>query len=137
MAHAPEKIRTFFVTSVTHRRHAFFQKADAAELLLGTLYFYRAQGRFEFHEFPPHEANCGLRGENRDLRPPALKRKIQKTARLFTPAIKAGASTPKRQASTMLSVSFAYCTSADAIQPEGVFPMDVLRRSSGIPGSAR
>lgn len=58
MAHAPQEIRTSFVASVTNRRHAFFQNADAAELLIDTLYSYRAQGRFELHEFPPHEANC-------------------------------------------------------------------------------
>jgi putative transposase len=46
-----EEIRTFFVTSVTNRRHAFFKNADAAELLIDTLYFYRGEGRFELHEF--------------------------------------------------------------------------------------
>jgi putative transposase len=51
MAHAPQEIRTFFVTSVTNRRHAFFKNADAAELLIDTLYFYRGEGRFELHEF--------------------------------------------------------------------------------------
>jgi hypothetical protein len=64
MAHAPQagapntrfsrggvkEIRTFFVTSVTNRRHAFFKNADAAELLIDTLYFYRGEGRFELHE---------------------------------------------------------------------------------------
>lgn len=52
------EIRTFFVTSVTNRRHSFFKNAQAAELLINTLYFYRAQGRFELHEFPPHEDPC-------------------------------------------------------------------------------
>jgi REP-associated tyrosine transposase len=51
MAHAPQEIRTFFVTSVTNRRHAFFKNADAAELLIATLYFYRAETKFELHEF--------------------------------------------------------------------------------------
>jgi putative transposase len=51
MAHAPQEIRTFFVTSVTNRRQAFFKNADAAELFIETLYIYRAQGRFELHEF--------------------------------------------------------------------------------------
>jgi len=51
MAHAPQEVRTFFVTSVTNRRHAFFKNADAAELLIDTLYFYRGEGRFELHEF--------------------------------------------------------------------------------------
>ncbi|HET9181439.1 MAG TPA: transposase [Candidatus Angelobacter sp.] len=51
MAHAPQEIRTFFVTSVTNRRHPFFKSAEAAELLIATLYFYRAQGRFQVHEF--------------------------------------------------------------------------------------
>jgi putative transposase len=51
IAHDPQELRTFFVTSVTHRRHAFFKNADAAELLIDTLYFYRAQRRFELHEF--------------------------------------------------------------------------------------
>jgi REP element-mobilizing transposase RayT len=51
MAHAPQEIRTFFVTSVTNSRHAFFKNADAAELFIKTLYVYRAQGRFELHEF--------------------------------------------------------------------------------------
>jgi putative transposase len=46
-----EEIRTFFVTSVTNRRHAFFKNADAAELLIDTLYFCRGEGRFELHEF--------------------------------------------------------------------------------------
>ncbi len=51
MAHAPQKIRTFFVTSVTNGRQSFFKTADAAELLIDTLYSYRAEGRFELHEF--------------------------------------------------------------------------------------
>lgn len=51
MAHAPQEIRTFFVTSVTNRRHAFFSDAAAAELLINTLYLYRSQGKFELHEF--------------------------------------------------------------------------------------
>ena len=36
---------------MTNRRQAFFKTADAAELLLDTLYSYRAQGKFELHEF--------------------------------------------------------------------------------------
>jgi len=51
MAHAPQELRTFFVTSVTTRRQPFFTSADAAELLIDTLYSYRAEGRFELHEF--------------------------------------------------------------------------------------
>jgi putative transposase len=51
MAHAPQELRTFFLTSVTNRRHPFFNNADAAELLIHTLYLYRAQGKFELHEF--------------------------------------------------------------------------------------
>ena len=51
MAHAPQEIRTFFVTSVTNRQNAFFKNEDAAELLIDTLYFYRGEGRFELHEF--------------------------------------------------------------------------------------
>ena len=50
MAHAPQEIRTFFVTSVTNTRHAFFKNADAAELFIDTLHFYRSQGKFELHE---------------------------------------------------------------------------------------
>ncbi len=44
-------MRTFFVTSVTSRRQPFFKSADAAELVIETLYSYRAEGRFELHEF--------------------------------------------------------------------------------------
>jgi putative transposase len=51
MAHAPQEIRTFFVTSVTNRRHPFFKNAEAAELLINTLYFYWTQGKFALHEF--------------------------------------------------------------------------------------
>jgi len=51
MAHAPQEIRTFFVTSVTNGRQALFENANTAELLIETLYFYRAQRRFELHEF--------------------------------------------------------------------------------------
>ncbi|HET9183713.1 MAG TPA: transposase [Candidatus Angelobacter sp.] len=36
---------------MTNRRHVFFNNADAAELLIDTLCFYRIQGRFELHEF--------------------------------------------------------------------------------------
>ena len=36
---------------MANRRHAFFKNADAAELLIDTLYFYRGEGRFELHEF--------------------------------------------------------------------------------------
>ena len=51
MAHAPQEIRTFFVTSLTNRRQPFFKSANAAELLIDTFYVYRAEGRFELHEF--------------------------------------------------------------------------------------
>jgi putative transposase len=51
MGHAPQEIRTFFVTAVTNGRRAFFKNADAAELLIDTLYSYRAQKKFELHEF--------------------------------------------------------------------------------------
>ena len=51
MAHAPQEIRTFFVTSVTNSRHPFFKNAEAAELLINTLYFYWTQGKFALHEF--------------------------------------------------------------------------------------
>src|SRR5438270_3272639 len=43
--------RTFFVTSTCHNRAAIFRYQERAELLIATLYGYRAQGKFFLHAF--------------------------------------------------------------------------------------
>ena len=51
MPHAPQEIRTFFVTAATWGRRAIFRAEPMAQLFLDTLQRYRAQGKFELHEF--------------------------------------------------------------------------------------
>jgi putative transposase len=48
---APQKVRTFFVTSVTIRRHSIFQSERMANLLVRILQDYRRQQKFLLHEF--------------------------------------------------------------------------------------
>jgi len=48
---APQKVRTFFVTSVTIRRYAIFQSERMANLLIRILQDYRRQQKFLLHEF--------------------------------------------------------------------------------------
>ncbi|HUO33695.1 MAG TPA: transposase [Candidatus Acidoferrum sp.] len=48
---APQETRTFFVTSVTSRRHAILQSAQMSSLLLNVLDENRTKGRFLLHEF--------------------------------------------------------------------------------------
>jgi putative transposase len=49
--HAPQEIRTFFVTSVTNRREPIFKIEKMARLQLDVLADKRAEGRFLLHEF--------------------------------------------------------------------------------------
>ena len=51
MRHAPQEIRTFFVTAVTWQRRGLFRSGPMADLFLETLLRYRDQGRFQLHEF--------------------------------------------------------------------------------------
>jgi putative transposase len=51
MAHAPQEIRTFFVTSSTKDRRAIFQTERMARLLLDVLQENRKKKRFALHEF--------------------------------------------------------------------------------------
>jgi putative transposase len=51
MAHAPLEIRTFFVTAATWGRRAIFRAEPMAHLFLDTLQRYRAQNKFQLHEF--------------------------------------------------------------------------------------
>ena len=51
MKDAPQEIRTFFVTSVSHGRRAIFQSTKMARLLIDVLTDNRAKGRFLLHEF--------------------------------------------------------------------------------------
>ncbi|HVP55536.1 MAG TPA: transposase [Candidatus Eisenbacteria bacterium] len=51
MSHAPQEIRTFFVTAATWGRRAIFRAEPMAHLFLDTLQRYRAQHKFQFHEF--------------------------------------------------------------------------------------
>src|SRR2546423_8250961 len=48
---APQSVRTFFVTSVTHQRRALLQSERMAGLLIDVLYRNREKGRFLLHEF--------------------------------------------------------------------------------------
>jgi putative transposase len=48
---APQEQRTFFVTSITHERHAIFQSTQMAELLIDVLVQNRRLARFLLHEF--------------------------------------------------------------------------------------
>jgi REP-associated tyrosine transposase len=51
MAHAPQEIRTFFVTAATWGRRAIFRAEPMANLFLDTLQRYRTQDKFQLHEF--------------------------------------------------------------------------------------
>jgi putative transposase len=51
MLHAPQEVRTFFVTATTWGRRAIFRAEPMAQLFVDTLQCYRAQGKFELHEF--------------------------------------------------------------------------------------
>jgi putative transposase len=51
MSHAPQEIRTFFVTATTWGRRAIFRADPMAKLFLDTLERYRGQQRFQLHEF--------------------------------------------------------------------------------------
>ena len=51
MSHAPQEIRTFFVTAATWGRRNLFRAEPFALLFLDTLQHYRAQGKYELHEF--------------------------------------------------------------------------------------
>ena len=51
MRHAPQEVRTFFITAVTWQRRALFKADPLARLFLDTLARYREQGRFQVHEF--------------------------------------------------------------------------------------
>jgi len=59
MSHAPQEIRTFFVTATTWRRRAIFRAEPMAKLLLDTLERYRAQHKFQLHEFVLIEGGPG------------------------------------------------------------------------------
>jgi len=43
--------RTFFVTTITARRHPVFRRDSAARLLIETIVHYRDTGKFLLHEF--------------------------------------------------------------------------------------
>ena len=51
MRHAPQEIRTFFVTAVTWQRRPLFRAEPLALLFLDTVARYRDQNRFQLHEF--------------------------------------------------------------------------------------
>src|SRR5258708_11756384 len=51
MKHAPQEIRTFFVTSVANGRRPLFKKEEMARLFLDVMQDYRGQGRYLLHEF--------------------------------------------------------------------------------------
>jgi len=51
MPHAPQEIRTFFITSTTKGRRAIFQTERMARLLTNVLQDNRKKGRFLLHEF--------------------------------------------------------------------------------------
>jgi len=42
---------TYALTTATYQRHSLFQRTLLAELLLNTLFHYRAQGRYALHGF--------------------------------------------------------------------------------------
>jgi putative transposase len=48
---APQEIRTFFLTSITHGRDPIFKKEEMALLLLNVLQDNRKKGRYLLHEF--------------------------------------------------------------------------------------
>ena len=51
MPNAPQELRTFFVSSATADRHAVFQSARMAALLLEVLQASRSRNRFQLHEY--------------------------------------------------------------------------------------
>jgi putative transposase len=51
MIHAPQEIRTYFVSAVTANRRRLFQVDANAELMTDVLQHYRAEGRFALHAF--------------------------------------------------------------------------------------
>ncbi|HVP56405.1 MAG TPA: transposase [Candidatus Eisenbacteria bacterium] len=51
MPHAPQEIRTFFVTATTRGRRSIFRTEPMTHLFLDTLQRYRAQGNYQLHEF--------------------------------------------------------------------------------------
>jgi putative transposase len=51
MSHAPQEIRTFFITSSTKDRHPIFQTERMARLFIDVLQDNRRKGRFQLHEF--------------------------------------------------------------------------------------
>jgi putative transposase len=51
MKHAPQEIRTFFVTSVANGRRPLFKKEEIVRLFLDVMQDYRGQGRYLLHEF--------------------------------------------------------------------------------------
>ena len=51
MPHAPQEIRTFFVTAATWGRRSIFRAEPMAHLFLDTLQRYRAQHKYQLHEF--------------------------------------------------------------------------------------
>jgi putative transposase len=48
---APQEVRTFFITSVTHQRRRLFQMDRMSHLLLDVLKENREKSRFQLHEF--------------------------------------------------------------------------------------
>jgi putative transposase len=51
MSHAPQELRTFFITSTTKDRRRVFQTDRLARLFIDVLQFNRKKGRFLIHEF--------------------------------------------------------------------------------------
>jgi len=51
MRMAPQETRTYFVTAVTAQRRPLFKATTTADLLLQTIFDYRAQGKFQLHAF--------------------------------------------------------------------------------------
>jgi len=51
MTHAPQEIRTFFITSTTKDRRSVFQTERNARLFIDVLQDNRKKGRFLLHEF--------------------------------------------------------------------------------------
>jgi len=51
MPHAPQEIRTFFITATTWGRRTIFRAEPMASLFLDTLQRYRVQHKYHLHEF--------------------------------------------------------------------------------------
>jgi putative transposase len=51
MNHAPQELRTYFVTTVTAQRRRFFQVEDKARLFLDVLQSQREKRRIQIHAF--------------------------------------------------------------------------------------